>query len=68
MFSGIITNIGKVKQILKKKNNCQLEIVSKIIIILSRFIIFSFTKNYSYYTINIEFDAIYIFGEILWME
>jgi len=29
MFSGIITNIGKVKQILKKKNNCQLEIVSK---------------------------------------
>jgi|TARA_B110000305_G_C19435735_1_gene638833 hypothetical protein len=46
----------------------ELEIVSKIIIILSRFIIFSFTKNYSYYTINIEFDAIYIFGEILWME
>jgi len=30
MFSGIITNIGKVKQILKKKNNCQLEIVSKL--------------------------------------
>ena len=31
MFNGIITNTGKIKNIIKKNNNCSIEILSKLI-------------------------------------